>query len=140
MKPLQDRIVTYVVTVKRPVSLEKLLSVSTAKGFSEDEVLAALQGIGKRLKSTVRQGEVYYSIPTAPKKRHDSHVDWLRDNYPRPSTFVMPFPEIDMSWMFLKSKDERDAFMAEMSGRPRYTKTNGNPRRKDTKRNTRRST
>lgn len=126
---LQDRIVAYVTASNGLVSLDKLLAVSTAKGFSENEVLQALERIGKKLKSTVKVGQVYYQGKPETKTPTD-HLVWVTKNYPWPEEFVMPFPEIDMSQLFLKTKEERDLFKSEMSGRPfQYNK-----RRYETKR------
>lgn len=121
MKELQDRIVAYVTASNSLVSLEKLLAVSTAKGFSEGEVLAAVSEIGKKLKSTVRGGVVYYQVPPVTKAPTD-HLAWVNQWYkdnPQHCT-EMPFPEIDYSFMFLKTKEERDEYKAMASGRPVY--------------------
>jgi hypothetical protein len=117
---LQDRLIAYVTASNCLVSLEKLLVVATAKGFSEGEVLAALSDVGKKLKSTVRGNQVYYQIPPAIKTPID-HLQWLRANYPpmTPETDGSGI-DIDLSWMFLKTKEERDDFKALASGRPVY--------------------
>lgn len=119
MKALQDRLIAYVTASNGLVSLEKILTVATAKGFSESEVLQALSGIGKRLKSTVRGDVVYYQVPPEPKTPTD-HLAWVRQWYkdnPYHCT-EMPFPEIDYSHLFLKTKEERDAYLAEAKGMP----------------------
>jgi len=82
MLELQDRIVEYVTKTNSLVSLEKLLVVATAEGFSEGEVLAELSGLKKRLHSIVRQGQVYYSIPVVKPVTIQPHLTWVRDNYP----------------------------------------------------------
>lgn len=116
---LKDRIVKYVTACNCPVSLEKLLAKTQASGFSESEVLAALSGIGKRLKSTVRGDVVYYQVPPPPKAPTD-HLAWVRQWYidnPYHCTEV-PFPEISYAHLFLKTKEERDAYLAEAKGMP----------------------
>ena len=125
MSELQDRIVQYVTTVNSLVSLEKLLSVATAQGFSEGEVLAELSTIDKKLKSVVRGEQVYYTtLPPKKEPKPQTHLQWLRDNYPpMDSTNDGSGIDIgDLSWMFLRTKEERDAFRAEMSGKPVYMK------------------
>ena len=118
MKALQDRIVTYITASNGLVSLDKLITVAAAVGFSEAEVLQALSGIGKRLKSTVRGDMVYYQIPPAPKTPID-HLAWVRNNYPRMTEETDGSGiDIDYSFMFLKTKEERDLFKSQMSGRP----------------------
>lgn len=96
MKELQDRLIAYVTASNGLVSLEKILTVATAKGFSESEVLQALSGIGKRLKSTVRGDQVYYQVPPAPKAPTD-HLAWVRSNYPDNSltNYGQPIPFYD---------------------------------------------
>ena len=118
---LQDRIIAYVTASSGLVSLEKLVDKGQSAGFSEGEILATLSDIGNKLKSTVRGNQVYYQIPPPPKKTATSHLTWIRHNYP-PMT-----PEndgsgidLDLSWMFLKTKEERDEFKALASGRPVY--------------------
>ena len=125
MSELQDRIVQYVTTVNSLVSLEKLLSVATAQGFSEGEVLAELGAIDKKLKSVVRGEQVYYTVlPPKKEPKPQTHLQWIRDNYPpMDSTNDGSGIDIgDLSWMFLRTKEERDAFKAEMSGKPVYMK------------------
>jgi hypothetical protein len=128
MKELQDRIVAYVTASNGLISLEKLLSVTSAKGFLEDQVLQALERIGKKLKSTVRGGVVYYQVAPAPKAPTD-HLAWVNAHYPRPAKcehsisyteceHCMPFPSISYAHLFLKTKEERDLFISEMKGRP----------------------
>lgn len=58
----------------------------------------------KTIKSTTTaQGEIRYGIaPVKVSTGPLSHIKWWNDNYPRPLNFVMPFPEIDMSHLFLK--------------------------------------
>lgn len=67
-------------------------------------------------------GTIMYAV-AAPKKAVTpvSHTTWLTENYPWPGKaqvpdFVMPFPEIDMSWIVLKG-EELDKYKAEARGR-----------------------
>ena len=130
MSELQDRIVQYVTTVNSLVSLEKLLSVAAAQGFSEGEVLAELSTINKKLKPVVRGEQVYYTVlPPKKEPKPQTHLQWIKNNYPAPDpwnidsegNFIQPFPEIDMSWIVM-SPDEIKEFKAEMSGKPLYMK------------------
>lgn len=118
MKELQERIINYVTKVDALVSLEKLIAVSSAVGFSEGEVLAALSGIGNKLKATARGDTVYYQVPPIKKPPID-HLKWARDNYPRMTEETDGSGiDIDYSFLFLKTKEERDLFISQMSGRP----------------------
>ena len=119
---LQDRIIAFVTASKGLVSLEKLVDKAKSAGFSEGEVLAVLSNLGKKLKSTVRGDQVYYQVAPEPKTPID-HLMWVTANYPWPGVngvpeFVMPFPEIDYSHLYLKTKEERDAYLAEAKGMP----------------------
>lgn len=111
---LTDRILTYVTKVNGLVSLDKLVTVSAGAGFSENEVLIAIDKLGKKLKGTVRGNQVYYSIPPPPKPTSTSHIEWVNANYPR-YEYDMPFPEIDMSWIVLKP-EEMKKFKIDQNG------------------------
>jgi len=118
MTTLQERIITYVTKVDALVSLEKLIAVSSAVGFSEGEVLAALSSIGNKLKATARGDTVYYQVPPIKKPPID-HLKWVRHNYPRMTEETDGSGiDIDYSFLFLKTKEERDLFISQMSGRP----------------------
>jgi hypothetical protein len=117
---LRDRIIAYVIKKNSLVSSEKLVSVASGAGFSEGEVLQVLSSIGNKLKSTVRGNQVYYQIPPAPKTPVD-HLAWVRNHYPpMDSTNDGSGIDIDYSFLFLKTKEERDNFKALASGRPTY--------------------
>jgi len=105
------------------VTLTQLENRAIERGLLLDDLYTALEAVhrNKSIARTVRQGEVVY-MKKAPPKSPTDHLAWVRANYPWPDNFEMPFPEIDMSFLFLKTKEERDAFRAEMSGRPVYTK------------------
>jgi hypothetical protein len=118
--PLQDRLVTYITKCNGLVSLQKLVSVATGAGFSEDQVLAAIERIGKKLKSTVRGNEVYYQVAPTPKAPTD-HLKWVRDNYvrmtPETSADHPAFADLDYSFLFLKP-DELLEYKAQAKGMP----------------------
>jgi len=114
---LQDRIIAYVTACNSLVSLEKLVDKGKSAGFSESEVLATLSDIGKKLKATVRGGQVYYQIPSAPKpKLPTDHLRWVRENYPpMDETNDGSGIEADYSFLFL-SPEELDQYKAEVRG------------------------
>ncbi len=116
MNPLQDRLIAYITASQGLVSLDKLVDKAKSAGFLEDQVLQALERIGKKLKSTVRGGVVYYQVAPAPKAPTD-HLAWVNANYPR-YEYEMPFPEISYAHLFLKTKEERDSYLAEAKGMP----------------------
>jgi hypothetical protein len=119
---LTTRITDYILK-RTATTLTQLEGVVVSHGFTLDDLYTALEQVhrNKSIARTVRQGEVVY-MKKAPPKSPTDHLAWVRANYPWPDNFEMPFPEIDMSFLFLKTKEERDAFKAEMSGRPVYTK------------------
>ena len=119
MTTLQTRIIAYVAASNALVSLEKLIAVSSAVGFSEGEVLAALSGIGNKLKATARGDTVYYQVPPI-KKPPTDHLKWVRENYVKMDETNdanhPAFADLDYSFLFLKTKEERDAYLAEAKG------------------------
>jgi hypothetical protein len=129
---LNQRLITYILKAA-PVTMDKLIDVATEKGYTLDEILTALEQVhkDKRITQTANTASVVtYKLATV-KERPD-HLAYIRNNYPpmTPENDGSGIDVGDLSWMFLKSKEERDAFRAEMSGRPvymvksKYAKTN----------------
>jgi len=87
-----------------------------------DVLDAALQHLHrfKKVKQRMLGGEIVYSaVPREKPKDFTPGLTWLRENYPYPKNFVMPFPEIDMSYIFMKP-DEIKAYRAQAKGIPLY--------------------
>lgn len=115
----------------------KLISIDTTVTYNTLEQKAVAKGIDmnlflqavtllhndKRIKRNVKAGEIVYEVAKT-KPTALSHTQWIKSNYPpmTPDNDGSGI-EIDMSWLFLKTKEERDAFKAEMSGRPVYLKS-----------------
>jgi hypothetical protein len=119
---LSERIIAYVQN-HYPLSMSALECIVLSKGFTLDDFYTALEVVhkDKRIVQSTRRCEVWYSpAPEPTVVKTPTHVEWLTNNYPYPDNFEMPFPEIGMSFLFLRTKEERDAFKAEMSGRPVY--------------------
>ena len=122
---LKDRLLTYI-EKHFPISDEVLMRVANSKGFTQAEVYSALEAVGRdrRISTKTRKDAIWYDIYIEPEaKPTPTHVEWCRDNYPWPGKngipeFVLPFPEIDLNHIFLKTKEERDAYKAAASGRP----------------------
>jgi hypothetical protein len=121
MEDLFERTIKYILAKKR-VPLSDLESVATTKGYTVDELDTVLERIhrDKRIRQTVAKGEIVYSPTPERSTTVATHLQWLDKNYPRPDNFEMSFPEINMSYLFLKTKEKRDAFKAEMKGQPVY--------------------
>lgn len=120
---LLTRVTDYILK-RTGTTLGQLEGVVVSAGLSLDELYAALEVVhkDKRITRRVIKGEIVYT-PTPEPKAPTDYLKWVRENYAWPGTggtppFVMPFPEIDMSFMFLRTKEERDAYKAEASGRP----------------------
>lgn len=98
-----------------------------------DNALAKLSR-RKTIVTKVKAGVVTY-IYKEPAKAPSvlSHLQWVRDNYPRPGekgipVFLMPFPEIDMSHLFLKPSEVAEMKSLLKTGRafvpkPRYVRS-----------------
>jgi len=123
---LHERIIAYV-SNHYPLSMSALEGIVLSKGFTLDDLYTALERVhkDKRIVQSTRRGEVWYSPyiepPTPPPQKH---LEWIRANYPpmTPDNDGSGIDVGDLSWMFLRTKEERDAFRAEMSGRPVYVK------------------
>ena len=115
---LKDRLIRYILKRSMTTLLE-LEGVVVRHGYTIDELYATLDAVhaDKRIQYNANaSGEITYRPTVEKTKAPGSHLTWVHDNYPHPKTFVMPFPDIDMSWLFLRSKAERDEYHAMMKG------------------------
>lgn len=110
----------------QPVTYGTLLERATLRGMSQDELDDILVRVhkDKRIHTTTKDNTIVYTLEKPKVAAPMPHLQWTRDNYPWPGEngvpdFIMPFPEIDMSWMFLKP-DEMEEYRATMSGRPAW--------------------
>lgn len=124
MSELSDRIIAYI-TSHSPVTMETLIRVAGDKGFTEEEVLQALQAVHKDPRIRTASGHdsitYVYAPPRAPQHPM-GHVEWVTAHYPWPGRdgvppFVMPFPEWSLSWMFL-TPEEMIEYKACQKGNP----------------------
>jgi len=132
LEELRSRLTAYILKTA-PVTLDKLTEVATAKGFTELEVLNALESVhrDRRIAQTANAaGVITYTLAVAKTaKEPGSHLTYVRNNYPvMDETNDGSGIDIDLSWMFLKTREERDAYKAAASGRPVYNKNNGKKR------------
>jgi hypothetical protein len=127
---LHERIIAYV-QKHHPLRLSSLEGVVLSKGFTITDLYTALEAVhrDKRITRKVQKGEIVYSPAVERTATVGSHVAWLTANYPRPHQcphgvpyttceHCMPFPEITYAGLFLKTKEERDAYLAEAKGMP----------------------
>jgi hypothetical protein len=120
---LTTRITDYILK-RTATTLTQLEGVVVSHGFTLNDLYIALEAVhrNKAIARTVRGGEVVYT--KAVKRTPLDHHTWLRANYPpMDSTNDGSGIDIDMSWLFLRSREERDAYKAAASGRPVYTKS-----------------
>lgn len=113
--------------------MDTVLEVATAKGFTEVDVLTALDSVhrDKRISYTAdASGVVLYKLAAA-KKDPTDHLKWVRDNYPpMDSTNDGSGIEADYSFLFM-SPDEAKEYKAAVKGMPLYmlqSKKYGNSR------------
>jgi hypothetical protein len=119
---LHERIIAYV-QKHHPLRLSSLEGVVLSKGFTLTDLYTALEAVHRdsRITRKVQKGEIVYSPAVERTATVGSHIKWLENNYPR-YDYEMPFPEITYAGLFLKTKEERDAYKEAVTGRPRYTK------------------
>jgi hypothetical protein len=131
---LHERIIAYV-QKHHPLRLSSLEGVVLSKGFTVTDLYTALEAVhrDKRITRKVLKGDIVYSPAVERTATVGSHVAWLTANYPHPHQcdhgvryttceHCAPFPDISYAGLFLKTKEERDAYKEAVTGRPRYTK------------------
>lgn len=113
------------------VSYSDLEKIALEKDIDLNVFDAALSKLHrfKKVTQTVKKDDIYYKPTPKPKpKPPDDHMAWLRENYPRPEPCgakgctgyckkCMPFPEIDMSYLFLKPSEMLE-YKAKAKGMP----------------------
>jgi hypothetical protein len=122
---LNERIIKYIES-HHPISYSKIVQVAAGKGFSETEVLQALDKVArnKSITTKVRKDEVWYDLITITPVTTPTYITYWRNNYPpmTPDNDGSGI-DIDLSWMFLKTKDERDEYKAAAKGVPKHMLT-----------------
>ena len=118
---LKQRIISYIIK-NAPVTIDTITAKAAEQGYTDLEVLTALEHVhkDKRIKQTTKGDTVVYTLYTHKEPKAPTHLTWIKNNYP-PMDSTNDGSGIDvgdLSWMFLKTKEERDAFKAEMSGKP----------------------
>jgi hypothetical protein len=120
---LEERIIKYIEN-HNPISYTTIVQVAAGKGFNEMQVLQALDKVGrnKGITTKTRKDEVwYYLVPAPAPVIAPTYHSWLRGNYP-PMTADNDGSgiDVDFSWLFLRTAEERDAYRAEAKGVPMY--------------------
>jgi hypothetical protein len=113
------------------VTYTSLQERAIEKDISLDVLDAALQHLHrfKKVKQRVKGDEIIYKAkPRAVLKDPFATSTWVRDNYPYPGKngvpeFVMPFPEMDLSFIFLKPQEMKE-YKARAKGMPLFVLNN----------------
>ena len=132
---LSERIIAYILN-HHPITYREIEDVAMGKGFSQLAIMDAMELVhkDKRITQSARGDEIVYRPYIAPvvKEHLKSTVPYPypgRDGVPE---FVMPFPEWDLSFIFL-TPEEMDRYRAESKGRA-YIPKHGYERKQSTKR------
>lgn len=119
MKELRDRIIRRIVA-QHPVTYEKLEELVLSNGYTEIQFMEAMELVHKDKRVVQRtSGDTIKYQPFIARQAQDVFArNW---EYPHPGRngipeFVMPFPEWDLSWIFL-TPEELDKYKAEARGR-----------------------
>lgn len=115
---LKERIIAYIQN-HHPITYERLEEVAMGKGFNQLQIMEAMEAVhrDKRVIQTTRGSTIQYRPYIAPPVKEAFVQTW---KYPWPGRdgippFVMPFPDWDLSWIFLKP-DELEKYKAEAKG------------------------
>lgn len=136
---LKDRIIAYILN-HHPITYTEVENVALGKGFSQLAVMDAMELVhkDKRITQSTRGDEIVYRPYIAPpvKEPFKSTIPYPypgRDGVP---PFVMPFPEWDLSFIFL-TPEEYEEYKAKAKGRtfiPKKRYEHGNTRGQNTTR------
>ena len=98
---------------------DKLEARAVAKGIDMNTFQAAMVIVhrSKLIEQSMKYGVIQYKIAVAKPIQAPQGTSWVTANYPWPENFEMPFPEIDMSHLFLKG-EELEKYKCEAKGRP----------------------
>lgn len=120
---LATKIITRILT-DTGSTYDKLEARAVAKGINMNTFQAAMVIVhrSKLIEQSVKFGVIQYKVAVAKPAQPPVGTSWLSLNYPRPGVgdvpvFEMPFPEIDMSHLFLKGED-LERYKCEAKGRP----------------------
>lgn len=103
---LAKKLIAYIQACPLPVSYEVIYKRATSKHAIPQGILDNALAIVHRSKLITRNSKGLYTVKIQPLPRPaPTHMSWLRNNYPWVKDFIMPFPEIDMSHIFLSPED-----------------------------------
>lgn len=115
---LATKIARYIVK-ERGCSFETIKQRAVSHGINDNILESALAIIhrNKNIEAKNTKNGIVYCIKKIKLVTPISHIEWVKNNYPYPDNFIMPFPEIDMSWIVLKG-EALDKYKAAAKGMP----------------------
>ena len=114
--PLHLLIVTLIES-EGTIGYDDIMTRVLAKGHAMSAFEVAMVQVHRHPRIKVGSGLVY-SVAVVKAPTVNSHVVWVREHYPWPGEdFIMPFPDIDMSWLVMKPEDA-EAYKAALKGVP----------------------
>ena len=120
---LAHKIANYI-TREGFVTYDQIMVRSEKHGIPEDITQAALGIVHKKRDIVIGTSKgiiTYKPKPGEVEKEEPSYASWITLNYPWPSkngipSFIMPFPSIDYSYIFLRGED-LEKYKCEAKGR-----------------------
>jgi hypothetical protein len=115
---LATKIITRILT-DQGSTYDKLEARALQMGIDMNTFQAAMVIVhrSKLIEQSVKYGVIQYKVAVAKPVQPPQGASWVTANYPWPENFEMPFPEIDMSHLFLKG-EELEKYKCEAKGRP----------------------
>lgn len=125
---LAEKLVLHI-DVEKTTTFDKLEARALKHGINMAVFDRAIEKLHKlpQIKRTVKLGTVHYELQAVKAKAGPMlSGEWLAQNYPWPGKngvpeFVMPWPEWDLSYLFMKP-DEAEKYKAEMKGKRMFKK------------------
>jgi hypothetical protein len=125
---LAEKLVLHI-DAEKTTTFDKLEARALKHGIAMSVFDRAIEKLHKlpNIKRTVKLGTVHYELQAVKAKAGPIlSGEWVAANYPWPGKngvpeFVMPFPEMDLSYLFLKP-EEAEEYKAQMKGKKMFSK------------------
>jgi hypothetical protein len=120
---LAEKLVLHI-DAEKTTTFDKLEARALKHGIAMNVFDRAIEKLHKlpNIKRTVKLGTVHYELQAVkPKTGPILSGEWVAQHYPWPGKngippFVMPFPELDLSYLFMKPEEAED-YKAQMKGK-----------------------
>lgn len=120
-KDLSNKIIAAILSTdpSKQVTYDMLIDRYSSRVESRGILDNAIVLVHKSKLITVRElkGVLIYSAKIKKQYITPDHVTWCKNNYPYPKDFVMPFPEWDVSYIFLNPDELKEYKEAAKGGR-----------------------